>query len=927
MRQHPRIYLLLMILVATIFTMPLQAAYLTDMAITLKQPDGTTLQCLASGDEYHNWLHDKDHYTIIQSPTTGYYVYAVRSGTDVVAGDLIVGHGNPASRGLVPYINISEAKYKSYRHNKFQMPAERDAPTIGTVNNIVVYIRFTGETEFGQTIATYDGWFNSGTSSQKSYFAEASYNQLNVNTTFYPASSGGYVVSWQDSHTRGYFQPYNATTNTIGYQTDAQSTDREFTLLQNAIAGVATAVPADLIIDADNDGKVDNVVFIIRGAAGGWSDLLWPHRWSIYDRTVTLRGKRVYDFNLQLQDFLSSSSVGVICHEFFHTLGSPDLYHYTENGIDPVGSWDLMESNANPPQHMGAYMKWKYGDWIASIPTISIDQLYTLNPLTSSTGNAYRINSPYSASEYFIVEFRKKTGTFENSLPGSGILVYRINTTVGDGNADGPPDEVYIYRPNGTTTVNGTISSAHFSSETGRTAINAGTNPTPFLTSGAAGGLSLFNIGSSAGSTMSFTKGSAPVVTIDFSTNPYPQTFDDATFAPEGWLISTSGTHNFERVTAGTYPTTSPQSGAGMVQYNSYNASTGNTALLVSPRINIANITSYSYSSSFYMYRDAGYSTNADKIEVYRNTTSDLSGSPTLLGTINRSTALSPTVASAGWYQYNYEITPSVTGYYYMIFKATSAYGNRMFIDSFSLLRTSTASVPNVAISPSPTNLATAVAVTSDLAWSSGGGGPTGYRISLGTNNPPSNIVNYSNLGSVSTYNPVANLQYSTTYYWKVTPYNAIGDAANCPVWSFTTEPDPTQPVPYTQDFNASTSLPANWSGTFNITTNHGTSGSNGANRNIWSSTPSASITTCPIGPLGANNELLFDYRIVNYTSYPATATTLGASDKVEVQFSTNGTDFTTIYTINQASHVSSNSFVQKKVDLTAPVKAAIGDV
>ncbi len=30
-------------------------------------------------------------------------------------------------------------------------------------------------------------------------------------------------------------------------------------------------------------------------------------------------------------------------------------------------------------------------------------------------------------------------------------------------------------------------------------------------------------------------------------------------------------------------------------------------------------------------------------------------------------------------------------------------------------------------------------------------------------------------------------LEYSTTYYWKVVPYNAIGDAENCPVWQFTT--------------------------------------------------------------------------------------------------------------------------------------------
>ena len=83
-------------------------------------------------------------------------------------------------------------------------------------------------------------------------------------------------------------------------------------------------------------------------------------------------------FNFQLSESLSSSGVGVLCHEMFHSLGAPDLYHYTSDGISPVGSWDLMENNANPPQHMGAYMKYKYGNWISTIPTISTSGTYTL---------------------------------------------------------------------------------------------------------------------------------------------------------------------------------------------------------------------------------------------------------------------------------------------------------------------------------------------------------------------------------------------------------------------------------------------------------------------------------------------------------------------------------------------------------------------
>jgi hypothetical protein len=67
-------------------------------------------------------------------------------------------------------------------------------------------------------------------------------------------------------------------------------------------------------------------------------------------------------------------------------------------------------------------MKMKYGHWIASIPTITTDQLFTLNPATSASGQAYKIASPNSATQFYIVEYRRKTGPFENSLPKKPTL-------------------------------------------------------------------------------------------------------------------------------------------------------------------------------------------------------------------------------------------------------------------------------------------------------------------------------------------------------------------------------------------------------------------------------------------------------------------------------------------------------------------------
>ena len=87
-----------------------------------------------------------------------------------------------------------------------------------------------------------------------------------------------------------------------------------------------------------------------------------------------------------------------------------------------------------------------------------------------------------------MLEYRKRDGTFEGSLLGEGLLVYRINMSL-TGNAGGPPDEVYVYRPGGTRFVNGAPDSAAMSANVGRTSLNDSTNPGIFLSDGSPGGI------------------------------------------------------------------------------------------------------------------------------------------------------------------------------------------------------------------------------------------------------------------------------------------------------------------------------------------------------------------------------------------------------------------------------------------------------
>jgi M6 family metalloprotease-like protein len=494
----------ILILAVLLATVALSAAPLVNTPVQVTQPDGTTLDILASGDEFHNWLHDADNYTIVQNDK-GWYVYARQDGDNVAPTDLVVGRGVPQSKGLQPGINLSRAliAQKYERYTDMRDYSNSRSPHIGDFNNLVVFIRFADDPEFATPLPVYDELFNSPDgNSMKRYFNEASYNQLLVNSTFYPTPDGSTIISYTDIYSRAYFQVYSPS-NPKGYNGDGERTQREHELLLRAVNYIAPMVPTDLVIDGDNDGYVDNTCFIIKGSTEGWAELLWPHRWVLYTVNAMIHGKRVWDFNFQIENSTLGSGSGVLSHEMFHSLGSPDLYRYSDTTIDPIGSWDVMCADQNPPQHMSVWMKHKYGQWVNNVPNITQSGTYTLSPVaTSATNNIYRIPS-WVNGESYLVEYRRPSEHYDANVPGTGLLVYRLDESE-DGNAQGPPDELYIYRPYATnTTTNGAISMAEFSLQEGRTELSEATSPNGFTSTNASGGLNLYDVGA-AGETITF---------------------------------------------------------------------------------------------------------------------------------------------------------------------------------------------------------------------------------------------------------------------------------------------------------------------------------------------------------------------------------------------------------------------------------------
>jgi len=471
---------------------------------TITQPNGKIINCLGSGDEFYHRLHDAQGYTIVLNPKDGYFYYGVRSGAEVVPSAYIAGTVDPARVGLEKGVKISEELYAE-RRAKFEAPLKSvtGTPTKGLVNSLCIYISFADDSLFTRNRAYFkEMWTAPDKSSVQNYFKETSYNTLDLQIHHFPVSPDTITVSYKDIHPRNYYLP-KSNTNPEGY--DGDNAVREHGMLKRAVESILNQIPADVSVDQNEDGIVDNVCFVIQGNSSAWADLLWPHAWGLFSYDVRIKGARINGYFLTMENGFGA---GTMCHELGHVFGAPDLYHYSNSGNtgpDAVGGWCLMCGSANPPQSICGFLKLKYNHWIGDLPEITESGVYSLKPITSATNNLYKVASPFSRSEYFILEYRKKEGRYESSAPGTGLVIYRINPGAGNGNAGGPPDEVYVYRPGGTITEVGSLGSAAMIAPA-RTAINDKTDPDCFLWNNGQtgpGGLDLFNV-SAAGDSISF---------------------------------------------------------------------------------------------------------------------------------------------------------------------------------------------------------------------------------------------------------------------------------------------------------------------------------------------------------------------------------------------------------------------------------------
>lgn len=212
--------------------------------------------------------------------------------------------------------------------------------------------------------------------------------------------------------------------------------------------------------DSDNDGKVD-LVFIFYAGFGendpptelvpSDEDLLWPHYWNIESAGYgsnqhVFDGKRIYAYEIsnELDGYYTTATknviagIGIVCHEYCHGLGLPDLYAVeTSSNHKLLGKWDIMDygpynDDMHSPPSFSAYERFFMG-WLTPTLIIEPDTLTLSHIATSNEAYLIAENDKHNldgvhpdTTVFYLLENRQKTG-WDIDVPGEGMLMTRIN--------------------------------------------------------------------------------------------------------------------------------------------------------------------------------------------------------------------------------------------------------------------------------------------------------------------------------------------------------------------------------------------------------------------------------------------------------------------------------------------------------------------
>ena len=336
--------------------------------------------------------------------------------------------------------------------------------TTTTMNILVVLLQWEDHTSDVKTLLPrehYDALFN-GNVPQTSGLSDEEYkDMIKTNSIQYYLD----INSHGKFHVTFHVQDWIMTNGTESYYSDGtfgipQPFSSNRPQLRQAFAYVLDQLELTTNInytmfDEDDDGVMDNVLFLHSGydasvgnwdcdTGAEWEDRIWSHATGPrhgYQWTSTKTGISLgsYAISAAYRGMCNQNiaQIGIITHEFLHTLGLPDLYdsagkYNGGNSVGGLAGYDIMSNPRGQRQrlswcgHLSPWSKMEL-NWIDPIE-ITHDGTYTARP-SELHPDIYIIRHGYPNGEYLLIENRQALEYDERMWGGvGGILVYHIDT-------------------------------------------------------------------------------------------------------------------------------------------------------------------------------------------------------------------------------------------------------------------------------------------------------------------------------------------------------------------------------------------------------------------------------------------------------------------------------------------------------------------
>ena len=339
--------------------------------------------------------------------------------------------------------------------------------------NVVVVVKFAGDTSdysvsgynkaYTSAIEgaprTYWEYFQRTFNGQNDKFWKGSFKEY-----FYDISGGRHQVDsvfpqTNDDGTVTYIEMDNTVDNYKGATGEALMIDEIARKLNEAYPSYDGAQ-----LDLNNDDIIDNFMIIPSVTS---QNQFTPHS-STCGNTSSFAGRKIGAYNVIENRTNAALPTGMFdihtaAHEYIHTFGIPDYYRssyqYAGSGENPVGIWDPMGVPGQRPWPL-AVTREAIG-WTTVNEKPTADNSYVLYDAAAAYNDADKVQAlkfytPMSASEYFVVEYRKAGSSsdkksLDRGAPGDGLIVYRVNPSLKDeGNLQGK-DYIYVFRPGDTS--------------------------------------------------------------------------------------------------------------------------------------------------------------------------------------------------------------------------------------------------------------------------------------------------------------------------------------------------------------------------------------------------------------------------------------------------------------------------------------------